>query len=67
MVLMTIVSLTLKVHQYRFENLSISLYFMKKYAEDFTLKHHLLFEICAYEICEKLVYKHSDTIEYVKN
>ena len=64
---MTIVSLTLKVHQYRFENLSISLYFMKKYAEDFTLKHHLLFEICAYEICEKLVYKHSDTIEYVKN
>ena len=64
---MTTVSLTLKVHQYRFENLSISLYFMKKYAEDFTLKHHLLFEICAYEICEKLVYKHSDTIEYVKN
>ena len=64
---MTIVSLTLKVHQYRFENLSISLHFMKKYAEDFTLKHDLLFEICAYEICEKLVYKHSDTIEYVKN
>ena len=57
----------IKVHQYRFENLSISLYFMKKYAEDFTLKHHLLFEICAYEIYEKLVYKHSDTIEYVKN
>ena len=33
--------------------------------EDFTLKHLLLFEIC--EICEKLVYKHLETIEYVKN
>ena len=25
------------------------------------------FEICAREICEKFVYKHSETIEYVKN
>ena len=35
--------------------------------EDFTLKHLLLFEICEHEICEKFVYKHSETIEYVKN
>ena len=27
----------------------------------------LLFEICAREICEKFVYKHSETIEHVKN
>ena len=24
----------------------------------------LLFGICAYEVCEKFVYKHSETIEY---
>ena len=35
---------------------------MKKYVEDFTLKHLSLFEICAREICEKFVYKHSETI-----
>ena len=34
--------------------------------EDFTLKHLLLFEIRACEICEKFVCKHSETIEYVK-
>ena len=28
--------------------------------------HLLLFEACALEICEKFVYKHSETIEYVK-
>ena len=38
-----------------------------EYVEDFTLKHPLLFEICAREICENFVYKHSETIEYVKN
>ena len=27
----------------------------------------LLFEICAREIYEKFIYKHSETIEYVKN
>ena len=37
------------------------------YAEDFTLKHLLLFEKRAREICEKFVYKHSETIGYVKN
>ena len=39
----------------------------KWYVEDFTLKNLLLFEICAREICEKFVYKHSETIEYIKN
>ena len=39
----------------------------RKYVEDFTLKHYLLFEICAREIYEKFVYKYSETIEYVKN
>ena len=40
---------------------------MKIIVEDFTLKDLLLFEICAREIREKFVYKHSETIEYVKN
>ena len=35
---------------------------LRKYVEDFTLKHPLLFEIC-----DKFVYKHSEKIEYVKN
>ena len=33
----------------------------------FARKHLLLFEICAREICEKFVYKHSQAIEYIKN
>ena len=37
------------------------------YVEDFTLKQLLLFEIYAREVCEKLVYKHPETTEYVKN
>ena len=40
---------------------------MKIVVEDITLKHILLFEICAREICEQFVYTHSETIEYVKN
>ena len=46
----------LKVHQCRFENLPIS----SSLSENImlTLKHLLLFEICAREICEKFVYKH---------
>ena len=40
---------------------------MWKYVEDFTLQNLLLFEICAREICEKIIYKHSETIEYIKN
>ena len=39
----------------------------KIYAEDFTVKHLLLFEICALKICERFVYKHSETIEDVTN
>ena len=38
-----------------------------KYVENFTLKHLLLFEICTRKICEKFVYKHLETLEYVKN
>ena len=51
----------LKIYQY------IRLHLKNKYVEDFTFKHLLLFEICAREVCEKLVYTHSETIEYVKN
>ena len=40
---------------------------MEKYVEDFTLKHLLLFEINTREVCEKFVYKNSETIDYVKN
>ena len=46
---------------------NIFAYIWKQDVEDFSLKHLLLFEICACEICEKFVYKHSETIEYVKN
>ena len=34
---------------------------------DFTLKDLLLSEICAREISEKFVYKHTETIKFVKN
>ena len=39
----------------------------KKYVEEFALKHLLLYELCVRQICKKFVYKHSKTIEYVKN
>ena len=35
--------------------------------EDFTLKHFLIFQICTREKFKKFVYKHPETIEYVKN
>ena len=38
-----------------------------KYARDFTLQHLLLLEVCASEICEMFVYKHSETMAYVIN
>ena len=41
---------------------NIFVFIWKYYVEDITLKHLLL-----YEICEKCVYKHLETIEYVKN
>ena len=46
---------------------NVFVFIRKYYVEDFTLKHLLLFEICTREICKKFVYKHSETIEYVKN
>ena len=46
---------------------NIFVFIWKWYVEDFTSKHLLLFEICAYEICEKFVYKYSETIEYGKD
>ena len=33
---------------------------------NFKLEHLLLFVICTRKICEKFVYKYSETIEYVK-
>ena len=49
------------------KSVNIFVFIWKKYVEDFTLKHLLLFEICAPEVCEKFIYKHSETIEYAKN
>ena len=46
---------------------NISVFIQNKYVEDFTIKHLLLFEISARGIFEKFVYKHSETIKYVKN
>ena len=46
---------------------NIFAFIWKWYVDDFTLKHLLLFEIYVREICEQFVYKHSETIEYVKN
>ena len=45
---------------------NIVVFIQKRYIEEFTLKLFLLFEICAREICENFVYKHSETIGYVK-
>ena len=39
---------------------NIFVFVWKQYVEDFTLKQ-------IFEIYEKFVYKHSETIEYVKN
>ena len=41
---------------------NIYVFIWRWYAEDLTLKHLLLFQIC-----EKFAYKHSETLEYVKN
>ena len=42
---------------------NIFVFAWKWHVENFTLKHLLRFEICTCEICEKFVYKHSETIE----
>ena len=46
---------------------NIFVFIWKYCVEDFTLRHFILFEIWEREICEDFVYKHSETIEYVKN
>ena len=46
---------------------SIFVFTWRKYAENFILKHLLLFEICARQIYERFVYKDSETKEYGKN
>ena len=46
---------------------NIFMFIWKYYAENFTLEHILLFERCVREKCEKSVYKHSETMDYVKN
>ena len=46
---------------------NIFVFIWEKYVEDFTFGLLLLFEICAGETCEKLVCKHSETIECAKN
>ena len=46
---------------------NVFVFMWKYYVEDFTSKRFLLFKICVPKICEKIVYKHSETIEYVKN
>ena len=57
----------LKVHWCRFENLPMSSSLYENNMLKILLEHLLLFEICARAICEKFVYKHSETIEYAKN
>ena len=42
---------------------NIFVFAWKWHVENFILKHLLRFEICTCEICEKFVYKHSETIE----
>ena len=49
------------------KSVNIFVFIWKLHVEDFTLKHLLLFETYAHEICEKLVYKHTETTEYVKD
>ena len=49
------------------ESANIFIFIRKSYVEDFTLKHLLLFEICALKLFEKFVYKDSETEEYAKN
>ena len=45
---------------------NIFVFIWKQYVEDFTLKHLLVFEICAREIYEKFVYKHLEQKNMLK-
>ena len=49
------------------KSVNIFFFIWKWYVIDFSIKLLLVFEICAREIREKFAYKHSETIEYVKN
>ena len=49
------------------KSVNIFVFIWKQYVEDFTLTQLLHFEICTRDICDKAVYKHSETIEYVEN
>ena len=53
--------------QFIFRKSSNILVIIGKYVDDLILKHLLLFEIFAPEICETFIYQHSETIENVKN
>ena len=58
---------TLKAQSCRYKNLAIhSSLYKKQYHTGCTLQHLSIFEICAHQICEMFVYKHTETIEYVK-
>ena len=46
---------------------NVIVFMWKRYFEGFTLKYLLFFKIWTFEVCEKFPYKHSGTIEYVKN
>ena len=48
------------------KSVNMFVFIWKEYAEGFAVKHLLLSELHAREICEKFVYKHSETIEYKK-
>ena len=41
---------------------NILVFIWKLYVEDFTLKQVSHFELCARELCERFVYKHSETM-----
>ena len=45
---------------------NIFVFIWKQYVEDFTLKHLLVFKICAREIYEKFVYKHLEQKNMLK-
>ena len=50
----------------QFENLSIRSNSCKKYPENFAFLILRILELFARQVCEIFVYKHTETIEYVK-
>ena len=45
---------------------NIFVFILKWYVEDFILKHLLLLETCARDLCDNFVYKYSETINMLK-